>query len=125
MAPLGGPRATVENPWLRCYQSLVCLLYVKMLNLTFTSRKLLFFVIRRLHFFCFLHSINKILKKTSLDLSSFLGFNFDDRLITFQTHLCRGIIVEINAELGPPKPFLKKVERPGPPRFRHLLHVHN
>ena len=47
--------------------------------------------------FCFSHLTNKILKKTSLDLSSFLGFNFDGRPIKFRIHSCRGNIVEINA----------------------------
>ena len=42
------------------------------------------------------YPINKILKKTSLDLSSFLDFNFDGRPIKFQIHSCRGNIVEIN-----------------------------
>ena len=47
--------------------------------------------------FCSPHPTNKILKKTSLDLSSFLGFNFDGRPIKFQIHSCRLNIVEINA----------------------------
>ena len=47
--------------------------------------------------FCSSHPRNKILKKTFLDLSSFLGFNFDGRPIKFQIHSCRGSIVEINA----------------------------
>ena len=47
--------------------------------------------------FCSPHPTNKIFNKTSLDLSSFLGFNFDGRRIKFQIHSCRGNIVEINA----------------------------
>ena len=47
--------------------------------------------------FCSPHLTNKILKKTSLDLSSFLDFNFDGRPIKFQIHSCRSNIVEINA----------------------------
>ena len=47
--------------------------------------------------FCFPYPTNKILKKTSLDLSSFLGLNFDGRPIKFQIHSCRGNIVETNA----------------------------
>ena len=42
-------------------------------------------------------SLVKILKETSLDLSSFLSFNFDGRPIKFQMRSCRGNIVEINA----------------------------
>ena len=93
----GGPRASVENPWPRCHQLLVCLLYDKMLILTFVSRKLIFLPQEDCAFFCSTHPPSKILKKTSLDLSSFLGFNFDGRPIKFQIHLCRGTIVEINA----------------------------
>ena len=44
---------------------------------------------------CFPHRTNKIIKKTSLDLSCFLGFNFDGRPIKFQIHSCKGNIVEI------------------------------
>ena len=45
------------------------------------------------------------LKKTCLDLSSFLGFNFDGRPIKFQIHSCRGNIVKINAKIrSPPAP---------------------
>ena len=105
----------VENLWLRCYQSLVCLSYVKMLNLTFTNSKLILFAIKRLRFFFSPYPTNKILKKTSLDLSSFLGFNFDGSPIKFQLHWCRGIIVKINPLVpGPPPP---------PPRFRHLWSI--
>ena len=43
------------------------------------------------------HPTNKFSEETSLDLSSFLGFNFDGRPIEFQIHSCRGNIVEINA----------------------------
>ena len=46
---------------------------------------------------------NKILKKTSLDLSSFLGFSFDRRPIKFQIHSYRGNIVEINAKIRAPQ----------------------
>ena len=56
-----------------------------------------FFAIRRLHFFLFPHPTNKILKKTSLDLSFFLDFNFDGRPTKFQTLSCRGIIAKISA----------------------------
>ena len=45
----------------------------------------------------FPHPTNKILKKTSLDLSSFLDFNFDGRPIEFWIHSCRGNTVEMNA----------------------------
>ena len=69
---------------------------LKMLNLTFTSRKLIFSAIRILHFFGSPHPTNKISNKVSLELSSFLG-NFDGRPIKFQIHSCRGIVVEINA----------------------------
>ena len=97
--PVEGPRATVEKlktPGLYCYQSLFCLLYLKMLNLTFTSRELTFFAIRRLHFTS-PRPTNKVLKKTSLDLSFFLGFNFDGRPIKFKIHSRRCVIVEIYA----------------------------
>ena len=47
--------------------------------------------------FCSPHPTNKILKKTSLDLRSFLGFNFDGRPIKFQMYSHRGNIVEIHA----------------------------
>ena len=96
---LGGPRASVESPWPRCYQSLVCLLYHNSQDTHFDIYKpqVNFFAIRTLRFFCSPHPTSTVLKKTSLDLSSFLGFNFDGRLIKFQIHSCRGIIVEINA----------------------------
>ena len=48
------------------------------------------------------HRTNKILKKTTLDISFFLGFTFDGRPIKFQIHSCRGNIVEINAYIRPP-----------------------
>ena len=47
--------------------------------------------------FCSPTPKTKFLKKTSLILSSFLGFNFDGRPIKFQIHSCRGNNVEINA----------------------------
>ena len=40
--PFGGPRVSVEKPWLRRYQSLVCVLDDKMLILTFISPQLIF-----------------------------------------------------------------------------------
>ena len=54
--------------------------------------------------FCSLHPTNKILKKTSMDLCSFLGFNSDGRPIKFQIHSCKGIIAEANTQItvGPP-----------------------
>ena len=57
-----------------------------MLNLTLTSLRLNYFAISRLRVFRSFRSTNNILKKTFLSLRSFLGFNFDDRLIKFQTH---------------------------------------
>ena len=67
--------------------------------------------------FCSPHPTNKTLKK-SLDFSSFLGFNFDNKSMEFQMHSCRGNIVEMNtyryirALRAPPE---KKVENQGPP----------
>ena len=56
-------------------------------------------------------------------LSSFLGFNFDGRPISFQIYLCRGITVEWSRKSGP---HLKKS---GAARFRrlcrHSLHASN
>ena len=54
--------------------------------------KLFLFTIRSLPFFCSPHHRNKILKKASLKLSSFLGFDFDGigRPIQFQIHSRKG-----------------------------------
>ena len=83
--PFGGQGPQLGTLGLDVTNCWFAFLYVKILNLTFASRKLIFFAIR-LHFFCSPNPTNKILKKTSLDLSSFLGLNFDGRPITFQIH---------------------------------------
>ena len=90
---LWGPRASVENPWPGCYLSLICLLYDKDAHFDIYKPQLNFFAIRRLRFFCSPHHTSQILK-ISLDLSSFLAFNFDGRPIKLQIHSCRGIIVK-------------------------------
>ena len=68
--------------------------YVKMLNLTFASRRVIFFAIRRLRF---LYSPRPH-KQNFKENNSFLGFNFDGSLpIKFQIHSCKGFIVKMNA----------------------------
>ena len=78
------------NPAL-CLQSIFSLSICAMSNLCglWTSGSCFLFLFRP--------PTNKILKKTSLDLSFFLGFNFDGRSIKFQMHSHRGNIVEIYA----------------------------
>ena len=79
--PFGEPRATVaklRTPGIDATNR--GLPFVKMLNLTFSSRKL-FFCYKKITFSVPLHPTNKILQETSPDLSSFLGFRFKGRPI--------------------------------------------
>ena len=77
------------------YQSLVCLLYVKMLSLTFTNRELIF--LPKDYAFSVSPTHKQNFKENISGFKLFPGFNFNGRPIKFQIHLCRGIIVEINA----------------------------
>ena len=74
--PFQGPKATVENPWLRCYQSLICLLYAKMFNLTFTSRKSIIFYYEKITLFLFLPPHKQNLKENVCGFQLFPGFQF-------------------------------------------------
>ena len=73
--------------------ALICPFDVNMLNLRFTSCKLIFFCCKKITFFLFLsHPTNRILTITSLDLSSFPGFNFYCRPVKFHDIYAKALL---------------------------------